>query len=42
MISTVLEGGIVMSKALNEPRKLADQVMLLRSFIKLLFTPRSN
>ncbi|RCK44666.1 TetR family transcriptional regulator [Thalassospira profundimaris] len=40
MISTVLEGGIVMSKALNEPRKLADQVMLLRSFLKLLFTQR--
>ena len=41
MISTVLEGGIVMSKALNEPRTLADQVMLLRSFLKLLFTQRA-
>jgi AcrR family transcriptional regulator len=40
MISTVLEGGVVMSKALNEPRKLASQVMVLRSFIKLLFTRR--
>ncbi len=37
MISTVLEGGIVMSKALNEPQKLSAQIMLLRGFIKLLF-----
>ncbi|MEQ9348461.1 MAG: TetR/AcrR family transcriptional regulator [Thalassospira sp.] len=38
MVSTVLEGGIVMSKALNEPRKVADQILLLRSFVKMLFT----
>jgi TetR/AcrR family transcriptional repressor of nem operon len=40
MISTMIEGGIIMSKALKEPKKLAEQVMLLRSYIKLLFLPR--
>lgn len=40
MISTMIEGGIIMSKALKEPAKLAEQVMLLRSYIKLLFLPR--
>ena len=39
MVSTIVEGGIVMSKALNSPHTLARQVMLFRSFIKLLFTP---
>ncbi|HSO48045.1 MAG TPA: TetR/AcrR family transcriptional regulator [Rhizobiaceae bacterium] len=41
MINTVIEGGIVMSKALNDPRSLGDQVMLFRSYIKLLYEPRS-
>ncbi|MCF8466462.1 MAG: TetR/AcrR family transcriptional regulator [Sneathiella sp.] len=40
LISTIVEGGIIMSKALKEPKKLASQVMLLRSYIKLLFSPR--
>ena len=40
LISTIVEGGIIMSKALKEPEKLAAQVMLLRSYIKLLFSPR--
>jgi TetR/AcrR family transcriptional regulator, transcriptional repressor for nem operon len=39
MVSTVLEGGIVLSKALGEPRSLERQVLLLRSFVKLLFHP---
>ena len=38
MVSTVVEGGIVMSKALGRPHMLANQIMLLRSFVKLLFT----
>jgi len=42
MISTVIEGGIIMSKALREPEKLAAQVMMFRSYIKLLFSPRPN
>jgi len=39
MVSTVLEGGIVLSKALKEPQGLADQVLVLRSFVKLRFQP---
>lgn len=39
-ISTIVEGGIIMSKTLGEPKKLAAQIMLLRSYIKLLFSPR--
>lgn len=42
MFSTVIEGGIVMSKALKDPPLLARQVLLLRSYVKLLFTPRLN
>ena len=39
-VSTVAEGGVVMGKALHEPQMVAGQVMLLRSYIKLLFEPR--
>lgn len=39
MVSTVLEGGIVMSKALKEPDTLASQLLVFRTFIKLLFHP---
>lgn len=38
MVSTILEGGIVMSKALNDPKCLARQILLLRTFVKLLFS----
>jgi AcrR family transcriptional regulator len=38
-VSTVIEGGIVMSKALHEPDVLPQQVLLFRSYIKLLFSP---
>jgi len=37
MLSTILEGGIVMSKALGESKVLADQIMMYRVHIKLLF-----
>jgi TetR/AcrR family transcriptional regulator, transcriptional repressor for nem operon len=42
MINTVIEGGIVMSKALNDPKSLGDQVMLFRSYIRLLYEPRAQ
>jgi len=42
MISTVLEGGLVMSKALGEPSVLTRQIQLLRSMLKLMFTPKPN
>ncbi len=39
MVSTVLEGGIVMGRALGEPRCLEQQILVLHSFVKLLFQP---
>ncbi|AFL49307.1 TetR/AcrR family transcriptional repressor of nem operon [Sinorhizobium fredii] len=39
MVSTVLEGGIVLSKALKEPKSLPDQLLVFRSFVRLLFQP---
>jgi AcrR family transcriptional regulator len=38
MVSTVLEGAIVMSKALREPDSMARQILVLRSLLKLVFT----
>ena len=39
MLSTTVEGGIVMAKALGQPRLLAEQILLQRTYIKLLFAP---
>jgi AcrR family transcriptional regulator len=39
MVLTTIEGGIVMAKALRDPRLLARQILLQRSYLKLLFTP---
>jgi len=39
MVSTVLEGGIVMSKALKDPAILVQQTLVLRTVIKILFAP---
>ncbi len=39
MVSTMAEGGIVMSKAVGDPQVLARQILLLRSYMKLLFLP---
>lgn len=39
MVSTVLEGGIVLSKALKEPNSLAEQILVFRTFVRLLFKP---
>lgn len=40
MVSAVIEGGLVVGRALDEPAITSQQVMLLRSYIKLLFAPR--
>lgn len=40
MVSNAVEGGIVMSKTLADPDVLPSQILLLRSYIKLLFEPR--
>mgnify|MGYP001145101412 CR=1 FL=1 len=39
MISTVVEGGIVMGKALGEPHMIVGQILLLRQFVKQTFLP---
>ena len=35
-----VEGGIILSKAMGEPGGTAQQVHLVHSYIKLLFSPR--
>ncbi len=40
MVSCLMEGGIVMARALDEPKVTSAQVMMLRSYIKLLFRPK--
>ncbi|AIC26445.1 TetR family transcriptional regulator protein [Rhizobium etli bv. mimosae str. IE4771] len=42
MVSSVLEGGIVLSKTLKEPNTLAEQVLMLRTFVKMLFLPAAE
>ena len=39
MLSCIVDGGIIMSKALDQPRVLEQQLLAFRSFIKLLFSP---
>jgi len=40
MVSSVIEGGLVMSRAVGDPLITAQQVLLLRSYVKLLFSPK--
>lgn len=40
MVSSVVEGGLVLQRALGEKNTAAEQIMLLRSYLKLLFSPR--
>ncbi|TDQ83185.1 TetR family transcriptional regulator [Dongia mobilis] len=42
MISTMVEGGIVMSKVLRAPLVLPQQILLLRSYIRLLYCPNED
>jgi TetR/AcrR family transcriptional regulator, transcriptional repressor for nem operon len=39
MVSAIVEGGIVVAKVLKEPQVLAQQILLLRSYIQLLYSP---
>ncbi|MDX3972437.1 MAG: TetR/AcrR family transcriptional regulator [Bradyrhizobium sp.] len=39
MISCVVDGAIIMSKTLNDPKRLERQILLFRSFVKLVFAP---
>lgn len=40
MISAIIEGGLVISRALGEPAITPQQVLLMRSYLKLQFIPR--
>jgi len=42
MVNNTVEGGIIMAKALREPRVLAEQILLFRTYVKLLFEPVSR
>lgn len=42
MVSTVIEGGLVLGRATGERTILPNQLMLLRSYIKLLFEPGTS
>ena len=39
MLSTVIEGGIILSRALDDQQILVRQLLNFRSYIKLLYTP---
>lgn len=41
MVSTVVEGGMVLSRATRDPSLLPTQILLLRQYMKLLFQPDS-
>lgn len=42
MVSAIMEGGLVMARALGKPSITAEQLMLLRSYVKLLFAPHGR
>ena len=37
MLSSTVEGGIILSKVFNDPKALANQILQYRTFIRLLF-----
>ena len=39
MFTAIVEGGIILQKALNDPTAMARQIMLLRSYLRLMFSP---
>jgi TetR/AcrR family transcriptional repressor of nem operon len=41
MLSCIVDGAIIMSKTLNDPSRLARQVLAFRTFVKLVFSPPS-
>ncbi len=40
MVSTTVEGGIVMSRVFRDPKVLAGQILQFRNYVRLLFEPR--
>ncbi|MFN3171877.1 MAG: hypothetical protein ACE37E_14420 [Hyphomicrobiales bacterium] len=41
MVSSVVEGGLVLQGALREYDSASEQIMLLRSYLKLLFLTKA-
>ncbi len=41
MVSSVVEGGLVLQRALREHNNASEQIMLFRTFLKLLFVPKT-
>lgn len=39
MLSCTIDGGIIMAKVLNDPQRLANQVLAYRAFVKMQFSP---
>jgi len=42
MVTGVSEGGIILNKIFGDPTHVVRQIMLFRSYIKLLFSPGAN
>ena len=42
MFSCVVDGGIIMSRALGDPHRLERQILAFRSFVKLIFSPAAQ
>ncbi|WP_156839411.1 TetR/AcrR family transcriptional regulator [Novosphingobium aquimarinum] len=40
LVNTIIEGGLVMGRALDDPGITPRQILLLRSYLKLQFSPR--
>jgi hypothetical protein len=38
MLSAIADGGIILSKAVNDKNALSRQVMLYRDFVRAIFT----
>ena len=39
MVSTIVEGGLIMAKAIGEPSILPQQLLHFRNYVKLIFQP---
>lgn len=42
MVPTVVDGGIITARAMAEPKVVAQQIMLYRTFVQLAFLPPCN
>lgn len=40
MASTLVEGGLILGRALKDPRIVSSQVMLYREFVRVVFSAR--